>query len=431
MILSKCQSLIQQLLKLGTHAQLDDGKKLAIQISNIDGMLGLVIFFIYSISSIVEKSYPFNLLQPLGFFVVLLGLLLIRKRFYDSGRVLIHFNALFQTFIMADSFPLNSGFEFYYITGIFVPFITFSSEESRKGLILSSIVAATLIVQEIIGTGHFNPLKPFLLSDKYLSLIIVLLYTIIIMSFYRRQVSVDLKEIKRKQLDLAHSSNLVALGEMSAGIAHEINNPLQALTLHTHLIRRLLEKNKMTENVVIEKLESMDKIIFNLARIVKAMKSLSRNIREDSPETFMIQTSVEEALQMTSARFEEHGVEFVFQGPTDVIIHCHSAEFTQVLLNLLNNAFDAIESLDCRWIKITVEPRVDYIEISVSDSGHGVAEEFEPKLMNPFFTTKAPGKGTGLGLSISCSLLQKWGGRLYYDRNSPCTRFVIEMPNMA
>ena len=75
-----------------------------------------------------------------------------------------------------------------------------------------------------------------------------------------------------------------------------------------------------------------------------------------------------------------------------------------------------------------MEHRLDYIEISVTDSGQGIAKELEPKLMTPFFTTKAPGKGTGLGLSISRSLLQKWGGRLYYDKNSPCTRFVIEMP---
>ena len=108
-----------------------------------------------------------------------------------------------------------------------------------------------------------------------------------------------------------------------------------------------------------------------------------------------------------------------------------STQISQVLLNLLNNAHDAIKELgeNPKWIQIDVHKKDEkYIQLSVTDCGHGIPKQHLNKIMQPFFTTKEVGKGTGLGLSISSEIIKNHGGSLTYDAQSKHTRFVIELP---
>ena len=99
-----------------------------------------------------------------------------------------------------------------------------------------------------------------------------------------------------------------------------------------------------------------------------------------------------------------------------------------MLLNILNNSFDAIQSLPTKWIRIDVFSADDRLQLSVTDSGQGIPREVSDRMHEPFFTTKDVGKGTGLGLSISKGIIEDHDGSLTYDRKSPHTRFVIELP---
>jgi signal transduction histidine kinase len=102
-----------------------------------------------------------------------------------------------------------------------------------------------------------------------------------------------------------------------------------------------------------------------------------------------------------------------------------------VALNLLNNAFDAIQSLEEKWIKISFSDIGDWVKIIVTDSGPGIPFDVQMKMMQPFYTTKEIGKGTGLGLSISKGIIERHNGRLYLDNTSPNTQFVIALPKKA
>jgi len=105
------------------------------------------------------------------------------------------------------------------------------------------------------------------------------------------------------------------------------------------------------------------------------------------------------------------------------------AQLGQVVVNLINNAFDAVRDLPQKWIEIDANEGPGVIEIQITDSGRGIPPEVVQKIMEPFFTTKGVGQGTGLGLSISRSIAQEHGGDLRYDSASKQTRFILTLPS--
>lgn len=117
-----------------------------------------------------------------------------------------------------------------------------------------------------------------------------------------------------------------------------------------------------------------------------------------------------------------------FAALTGINIEVRPTQISQVLLNLLSNAIDAVEKSNEKWIELRGFTRDHSVFITVTDSGKGIPPVVASRLMEPFFTTKEVGKGTGLGLSISKRIIEEYRGQLYYDTSSPQTRFVIELP---
>ena len=103
-------------------------------------------------------------------------------------------------------------------------------------------------------------------------------------------------------------------------------------------------------------------------------------------------------------------------------------QISQIFINLIGNAIDAIEMLTNPWIEISVKNQKDKVVFHVNDSGPRIKDEIANKIMQPFFTTKQIGYGTGLGLSITRSIIQQHGGNFWLDRENPTTRFILELP---
>jgi signal transduction histidine kinase len=112
----------------------------------------------------------------------------------------------------------------------------------------------------------------------------------------------------------------------------------------------------------------------------------------------------------------------------NLMLECRPTQISQIILNFLNNSFDAVGKLPEKWIEVSVEELTNEIKIQVTDSGAGIDKSLENKIGQPFFTTKEPGKGTGLGLSVSRGLAEKHEGKIYLDKNCPNTRFVLLVP---
>jgi C4-dicarboxylate-specific signal transduction histidine kinase len=212
---------------------------------------------------------------------------------------------------------------------------------------------------------------------------------------------------------------------MAGGIAHEINNPLSIIKGISYLLRKNLEKGKIDQESLILELQKIEATSDRVAKIIKGLRSLSRDTDNDPFEDVKIQTILDNVISLSQERFKSKGIRLTIQGVLDQSIRCRCTQIEQVLLNLLNNSFDAVKDLPEPWVKIAVEIKENKVYISITDCGEGIPTAIRDKMMEPFFTTKDVGKGTGLGLSISMSIMEKHAGSFFYDEKNPNTCFVM------
>ncbi|MFS4461146.1 PAS domain-containing protein [Bdellovibrio sp. HCB2-146] len=237
------------------------------------------------------------------------------------------------------------------------------------------------------------------------------------------------QEIQEARANMISAAKMAALGEMSAGIAHEINNPLTVIQARAFQLAQMADNNKLDTEKVKQAAESISRTADKIARIIRSLRSFAREGTFDPYEVVSVNQIVEETLEFCRTRFYNHGIEIELEPiPEDLEIECRLVQIEQVLLNLLNNSFDAIQQLEEKWIRVRVACQDNMIEIYVIDSGRGIPEDIQQKMMLPFFTTKEVGKGTGLGLSISSGIMRSHKGELFLDRQAANTTFVIRMP---
>ncbi|MGE0762346.1 MAG: DAHL domain-containing protein [Bdellovibrionales bacterium] len=240
--------------------------------------------------------------------------------------------------------------------------------------------------------------------------------------------------VLEQQQALISSAKMSALGEMAGGVAHEINTPLAIISMRIEQIEECVQENDFSAMDVLETLGVVRRTAERIAKIVNGLRFFARDGRRAAPQDTSVDSIIEETLSLCQERFSNHGVQLEYpqhKSLESLRIHCRSVEISQVLLNLLNNAYDAIQPLPQKWIRIDVEDLDEYVQISVTDSGSGIPMEIRDKLTQPFFTTKELGKGTGLGLSISRGIVESHHGHFYLDTQSPHTRFVAQVPKKA
>ena len=228
---------------------------------------------------------------------------------------------------------------------------------------------------------------------------------------------------------LVYASKMATLGEIAAGVAHEINNPLYTLSLIAQVLKRLNERRPLTQEEGTVQIERIESSVQRMAKIVSELSEFSRESSRDPMVEHPLHRVISETVDLCNARLLDGHVELLLSPvPPLWTVECHASQISQVLLNLLNNAHDAISCLEERWIRVETSDTGDSFTIRVTDSGRGIASHIVKKMMSPFFTTKPPGRGTGLGLSISSNIMTDHGGRLSFDQASPNTSFVLTIP---
>lgn len=316
-----------------------------------------------------------------------------------------------------------------------IPKTNYALKESFIDEVTNNIISYVTIPEFKIAIVTISTPRKFLHPYYKKNIIILLLCLLIGLSYWKliniqRKIELSLKE---KELQMINSSKMATLGEMASGVAHEINNPL------TIIKGRLQQANRFT-NPTSPDLDAIKRALSisllatdRITKIVQGMKSISRGSSLDEKIPTSLENIFSDTLIFCQEKFKHHNIELNIAEIPDLEIDCIESQISQVILNLLNNSFDAIVGTDPAWIKIEFIDNENLKSVSIifTDSGRGIPKEIADNIMLPFFTTKTVGKGTGLGLSISTRIIKEHQGELSYNSKSANTQFIIKLPYLA
>lgn len=230
-----------------------------------------------------------------------------------------------------------------------------------------------------------------------------------------------------KQAELAMNARLASLFAVAGGVAHEINNPLGIVIARLQSLNKKIEKNLYDEEIFRNSITKTINAAYRIAKIVTTLTSLSTKTDEDPEELVKLSDVVSEPLQLWTENFKIQGIDLIIDDIPEIYIKCQATQISQVIHNLLTNAYDSTLESDRRWVHISFSDLLTVIKITITDSGPEIPRDVKLKMMDPFFTTKAIGKGVGLGLSVSKAIIEKHKGHLYVDMDSPVTALSIEL----
>ncbi len=238
----------------------------------------------------------------------------------------------------------------------------------------------------------------------------------------------SLAELHETQSQLIESNKMASLGAMSAGIAHELSQPLGAILLKTQLVPRLIDKGESEKVKLIN--ESMKNQTLRAKKIMDSLRIFSRDGKNVEREKCDVNHLVDDVLTMFLDEFKLLKVNLelrLHEEKTAILVS--SVQVGQVLANLLSNARDAVENSNPKNIIISTFLVRDTIVIEISDNGCGISEKSKEKIFEPFYTTKKVGKGTGLGLSMSYSMIKENGGEIkVISEEGRGTKFQLIFP---
>ncbi len=223
------------------------------------------------------------------------------------------------------------------------------------------------------------------------------------------------EELHKAQEDLVQSAKLAALGQMSVGLSHELNQPLAAIRSYSDNVATFLERSQTEE--ARSNLEGISELIERMARIIRNLRTYARGEAVESRPT-SLRGSLDEALNLLEVRFREEVVELESKLPAPSLqVIGGAVRLQQVFVNLISNAIDAMKGCKTRKLSISVEELGEQVEILVADTGAGISKEDRANIFDPFYSTKGVGEGTGLGLSISYGIINQFGGQIKSDDN--------------
>ncbi len=240
------------------------------------------------------------------------------------------------------------------------------------------------------------------------------------------EVALRTAELREAQEGLVHAAKMAALGQMSAALAHEINQPLTAMQMQLGSLRLLLDSGRQTD--VREGLQRIDGLLQRMAGLTGHLKTFARKSPAGLKERLRLSDVLEQALQLLAPRMRSEQVELHSDIDANAQVLGDAIRLEQVLLNLLHNALDAMRNVEQRRLSIVIRQQGDHCLLSVADSGGGISAEHLANVFEPFFTTKPVGQGLGLGLAVSYGIVRELGGSLDATNAAGGALFTVRLP---
>ncbi len=338
----------------------------------------------------------------------------------------------------------DSGAELVFVALAAVPFALFDLAEPRPLIAGVAFAILGFAIGHSRAAHAWYAAPPGFSAPHYYLYSAGIAFLVLIYAMYRlsranadaeRALRDDVRERLRAQGELeasrqkaAYAAKMAALGEMSSNIAHEVNNPLAAIVLRVHRLRQMVSRSPLDLQGVTRVAGDIEATVRRIHRIVDALRTFAREAEHDPLQPEPVARIVADTVELCAQRFRHHAIELRVEPiAPDLYADCRGIQISQILLNLLGNAFDAVENQSVRWVRIRTESDDGQVRIAVLDSGPGVPPDLENRIMEPFFTTKEIGKGTGLGLSVSKGIAEAHGGQLMLDRSSLDTSFILSL----
>jgi two-component system, NtrC family, sensor kinase len=273
------------------------------------------------------------------------------------------------------------------------------------------------------------------LISLHISLLIILIISAISSRFMIKIIKKRDEEKDLLNRQLIQAGKLASMGELSAGVAHEINNPLAIILTESQVMRDTIAEapdiNQEIKDELIASLTQTESQVRRCSLITQSLLKFSRR-NKSQKENVYLNTFLEEILRLMDGKAKGMGVHFTLNLQKEIpLFRSDPSLLQQVFINLINNALDAHEGKPYGTISIVtkIAPSRQGVDITVSDTGSGIPPEHIEKIFDPFFTTKAVGKGTGLGLSITYSTIQGLGGDIsVQSATGKGTQFEIYLP---
>lgn len=235
--------------------------------------------------------------------------------------------------------------------------------------------------------------------------------------------------LRATQNELVQAGKLAALGQMSAAIAHEVNQPLAAI--RTFLASAKIFAQRGDDGHVTRNLDLIDGLAERMAKIMTHLKTFARKSEPGRPEPVEVARTVEGALFLTESQIKATGVRIERDLQSDVWVTGYAVQLEQVLVNLVRNALDALSEVKRPVIEIRMWASQDMVQIHIADNGPGIPSALVDQIFDPFVTTKPVGKGLGLGLSISYGIVQDFRGHIHAsNRPEGGAELVIALPRL-
>jgi C4-dicarboxylate-specific signal transduction histidine kinase len=236
------------------------------------------------------------------------------------------------------------------------------------------------------------------------------------------------QELRDKQEQLVHAGKLATLGELTTGVAHELNNPLNNIGLFVgNAIDRIKLGQVETERILHDLAKAMEQVQ-KATDIISHLRTFGR-AASASIAPVDVDDVIERSLSLVQEQLRLRDIDVEFElCPDELVVLGNPIQLEQVFINLLTNARDALEESPRKKIRIVSSRDGERIRIAISDTGPGIARGLEQRIFDPFFTTKEVGAGTGLGLSITYSIVKEHGGDISVSSTRRGATFVIELP---
>jgi C4-dicarboxylate-specific signal transduction histidine kinase len=285
------------------------------------------------------------------------------------------------------------------------------------------------------GTGH---------ADLTRKLSALILEVMMVYSESQREVRNVLHELEKsrdelreKTSQLIQTEKMTALGELTAGVAHEINQPLNAIKIICDDIVRDIKKNRFEPEQLKESLEDVLGEVKRMAEIIDHMRVFTRRTEGSRKEKIDASAPVDGVFKLLGQQLKIHGIQVEKEVQEGLYVLGDPVRLEQVIMNLVNNARDAVKkngvelgmNIGIKTYQDKSDGEPSQVVFEISDNGSGIPAKLHEKIFEPFFTRKVPGEGTGLGLSVTKQIVEDHGGRIEVEsRESQGTTFRVFLP---